>query len=93
MALIVLTPVFTPAREVTRKGRRMALLVGVNAYDRRETGELESAIRDIEGFREELEKAGFDEIRMLPSVKGKDNGGRLPANEPTAANGPRALEE
>lgn len=73
--------------EARPKGRRIALLVGVNEYDNKtQIAALKYAVRDVEEFRKELELAGFDEIRMLVS-------GKSGTNEPTAENIRTALEE
>ncbi len=52
------------------KGRKIAVLIGVNEYSNRPYENLKYAERDMERLKEVLEKAGFEIVMLLGSAKG-----------------------
>ncbi len=54
------------------KGRKIAVLVGVNQYTNRPYENLRYAERDMERLKEVLEWGGFEVVMLLGSAKGND---------------------
>src|SRR3712207_3074718 len=79
-----------PAEAQSPRGKRYALLVGVNEYDHAKL----PALRYTENDAEELAKvlrskaSGFDEVRVLTTARGKKDA----RDAPTAANIARAVD-
>jgi TPR repeat protein len=63
-------------------GKRYALLVGVREYDHADLRKLEFTENDIEELAKVLKRAGYAEVVVLTSTRGK----KAPARKPTAAN-------
>jgi formylglycine-generating enzyme required for sulfatase activity len=63
------------------KPAKVALLVGINKYDRRGFDDLRYAERDVEDLRKELESAGFRVILLKGSATGKDRATRANIEE------------
>src|SRR4051794_849994 len=87
-ALLVLV---SPGLADSAKGKKYALLVGVNKYDSAKLTALKFAENDAEEMARLLnaKSAGFDGVRVLTSKRGEKNR----ADAPTAANVRAAVKE
>jgi tetratricopeptide (TPR) repeat protein len=59
------------------RGKRYALLVGINTYEHHNLPALKYAERDVEALAGVLEKAGY-EVTLLTGAAGRKKAGRLP---------------
>src|SRR5438309_9422374 len=69
-AILVLPSSFAAAQTI-ETGKRVALLVGVNKYDKRNFRDLEYAERDVEELANVLESAGY-EVHLLTGSANND---------------------
>src|SRR5262245_46820373 len=79
-ALLVALLALSPAR--AEEGKRYALVVGVKDYDHSDFSKLEYTETDAERLAKVLEDAGYDEVVILTSTRGKKDS----ALAPTAKN-------
>src|SRR5690242_14072446 len=73
-----------PGQDSKPQGKKVALLVGVRAYNNVNFSELKYTENDVEELAEVLKPAGFTNIRVLTTKRGQKRRGKL--NAPTALN-------
>jgi hypothetical protein len=87
----VMLAALVPGWSQEQKGKKYALLVGVNKYDSGKLTKLKYAQNDVEKLAEILrdkDRGGFDEVRVLSNAAGKKDR----ADAPTAKNVREALQ-
>ena len=91
LAVLAGLSLLAPSAGAQEKGKKYAVVVGVNAYDHASLTPLEYAENDAEELGRLLAqpKAGFTKVRVLTTARGK----KKPADAPTAKNIQAALAE
>lgn len=81
---VVLTAILLPLLgDEPRQGRKYALLVGVNAYNKDQFRQLQFPDRDVEELAKIFEEAGYlkDNIVLMTGQRGGKEAGRMPIGQ------------